>query len=543
MKSVMRLKGKTNFKKYVVQLCVICSPIFVVSSWGQLQEDAPWPMFHRDVRHTGRNSHSGPSDPLLAWSYTICSALVGDPVPASAVGSDGMVYAGAYNNLLTFNPDGALTWSFLTGAGGRTSPPALGSDGKVYVGGHDGYFRAIGSDGKQVWRTGLGICTNSGAVIGSDGTIYVGGGSGSYRCYALNSDGSTKWSYRVANTVSCSSALGSDERVYVGSLDNRLYALNSNGTLGWSYLAGRYVASSPALGSDEKVYVGSSDNRLYAISSVGTLHWSFVAGNRINCSPVLGNYERLYVGSSDYRLYALNSDGTLCWSYPTDWYVVSAPALGGDERVYVGSEDNSLYAFDLNGALSWSYLTGDCVDSALSMGRDGEIFFGSDDLVFYCIKQAPSETSTPTETPPPTASSAPTATPTVATLPLAILPGELTVGQSFTIDLALNKNIAGFFDYYMFIDTIAGFYTISLNGRIQKGLEALYKDVPKFNAPYSTKVRPTVRVPISFGGETVTFYALVMQSGKKPSVDMLTGPVSANPYVIMMDKKSVKIKP
>ena len=253
-----------DVKRLVLPLgSVICSFVFAASSWSQLQ-NAPWPMFHRDVRHTGLSPYAGPSDPVLAWSYTITNALIGDPVPASAIGSDGRVYAGCYENLSTFNPDGTLAWSYATGSGDSTSPPVLGSDGRIYVGGNDGYFRAINSNGALAWQTSLGLGIRSGAALGNNGTIYIAGSNFNPRFYAFTSDGAVKWSYRTGDWMNCSPALGNDERVYVGARDNRLYSFNVNGTLRWSYTTGWYVVSSPALGSDEQVYVGSFDNSLYA---------------------------------------------------------------------------------------------------------------------------------------------------------------------------------------------------------------------------------------------------------------------------------------
>ena len=467
-----------DVKRLVLHLgSVICSFVFAASSWGQLQ-NAPWPMFHRDVRHTGLSPYAGPSDPVLAWSYKISSALVGNPVPSSAIGSDGTVYAGAYQKLFTFNPDGTLAWSYSTGAFGRTTPPALGSDGKVYMGDEDGYFSALNSNGTLTWQTSLGGGIKSGAALGSGGVIYVGGGSLNYRIYSLNSNGTVNWSYRTGYLVNCSPALGSDEVVYVGSLDNRLYALNSHGMLSWSYLTGGYVASSPAIGSDERVYVGSYDNMFYAFNLEGTLHWSYLAGS----------------------------------------YVASSPSLGSD----------------------------------------GGIYFGSDDLVFYCIKQIPTVTPiptitpTPTDTPPisltvtptPTTSGVPTTTPTATQFPsLIVRPGPLAAGQNFSVYLALTKDITQPFDFYFFVATPVGSYTLYLNGKITKGIVPLYRNVQSFTKDYITTVRPSVRIPAGMTGKTVTFYAVFTQAGKKPSVSRVSDLMPDTPHIILMDAASASVNP
>lgn len=532
----------------------VCS--YTTTLWCQSQA-APWPVFHHDAGHTGRSSYSGPSAPLLWWSYQVSSTGVADSIPASTIGSGRQVCVGAYLNVFAFNPDGTQAWSYATD--GRTSPPALGGDGRIYVGGADGCFRSIDSNGTLVWQTSLGLNIKSGAVLGSDGTISVGGGYSSKSFYVLNSNGAIKWSYLTAGWVSCSPAMGSSGRVYVGSRDNRFYAFDSQGTCCWSFVTGFFVISSPSIGSDERVYVGSYDNRLYAFSSNGALCWSFATRGYVCSSTALGNDEKVYVGSADDRFYVVNSDGTLGWSYVTGDGVFSSPALGDDGRVYVGSWDNNLYVFNSNGTLDWSYLTGDYVASSPSLGSEGEVYFGSDDLVFYCIKGEQTETPTitpfPTNSPTPTITSTPvetptqmsptstpTVTPTAPIPPLVVIPGPLTVGQSFSLSLALTVNITQPFDFYLFADSPAGIYSIYLNGNIRKGLKALYKNAPKFNTPYSKMVSPAVRIPASMAGKTITFYALVVEAGKMPPVKKPSDLTPSTPYVIMMAKSSATVE-
>ncbi|MEJ2745557.1 MAG: hypothetical protein P8123_07740, partial [bacterium] len=120
--------------------------------------------------------------------------------------------------------------------------------------------------------------------------------------------------------------------------------------------------------------------------------------------------------------------------------------------------------------------------------------------------------------------------------PLVINPGTLTVGQPFTIALALNDGITQPFDYYMFADSPAGIYTIYMNGKIQKGLKALYRSVPKFNSPYIATIRPPVMIPASMKGKTITFYAVVVEGGKMPPVKKPSDLTPATPYVIMLGK-------
>ncbi|MEJ2745057.1 MAG: hypothetical protein P8123_05140, partial [bacterium] len=120
-------------------------------------------------------------------------------------------------------------------------------------------------------------------------------------------------------------------------------------------------------------------------------------------------------------------------------------------------------------------------------------------------------------------------------------PGSLKAGQPFSVAIALNENITRPFDYYMFVDTPGGIYTICLNGDIQKGLQALCRNVPKFDAPFSTTVNPGVNVPAAMQGQTVTFYAVVVDAGKLPPVSKPSDLTPSTQYVIFMAKDAAVV--
>ena len=113
-------------------------------------------------------------------------------------------------------------WKFKTGDD-VTSSPAIGSDGTIYVGSYDNNLYAINPDGSKKWAFRTGDDVYSSPVIGSDGTIYV--GSDDHNLYAINPDGSKKWNFKTRFEVSSSPAIGSDGTIYVGSEDNYLYAI------------------------------------------------------------------------------------------------------------------------------------------------------------------------------------------------------------------------------------------------------------------------------------------------------------------------------
>jgi hypothetical protein len=129
------------------------------------------------------------------------------------------------------------------------------------------------------------------------------------------------------------------------------------------------------------------------------------------------------------------------------------------------------------------------------------------------------------------------------TAPLVIEPGALIAGQAFSVSLKSTEDITQSFDFYLLAETSAGVYTIYFNGTVEKGIHALYRNVPGFSAPFSTTINSTVRIPPGMAGKTVTFYAVVVDAGKMPPVKRLSDLTPETLYVIMMDKETVPVGP
>jgi hypothetical protein len=51
----------------------------VLIALGQLQ-DSPWPMFHHDLKLTGRSPYEGALTPTLRWSYNTGSDVRSSPI-------------------------------------------------------------------------------------------------------------------------------------------------------------------------------------------------------------------------------------------------------------------------------------------------------------------------------------------------------------------------------------------------------------------------------------------------------------------------------
>ncbi|UCF06524.1 MAG: PQQ-binding-like beta-propeller repeat protein [bacterium] len=128
------------------------------------------------------------------------------------------------NKLWAYNFDLNFEWSFTTGDH-IVGCPAIGADGTIYVGSYDNNLYAVNPDGSEKWRYTTGGDIYSSPAIGADGTIYV--GSKNHRLYAIDSSGALKWSYKTDGAIYSSPAIGPNGGTYVGSMDGHLYCLGT----------------------------------------------------------------------------------------------------------------------------------------------------------------------------------------------------------------------------------------------------------------------------------------------------------------------------
>jgi outer membrane protein assembly factor BamB len=364
---------------------------------------------------------------------------------APVIGPDGTIYVGALDGrVYAFTPDGALKWSYATGARIEYASAALSAAGVLYQNTSTGIYALNAADGAFRWKNA--DCGGANApVIGTDGTVYSAGGTSKRLC-AIKPDGTVKWTYRMSNVTSRSApAIAPSGVIYVGSYDRNLYAVNPDGTLRWTHATGDLVLSSPAIGADGTVYVGAADGLLYAINPNGSRKWSYRIGSV--SSPVIAADGTIYAAGGGY-LRALAPNGSSRWSYFIGNQGDSSPAIGANGVVYVGSVDPRLYAIAPNGSSVWTYTTSGAVISSPAIGADGTLYFGSSGGRFYALAGGPVLTPTPTRTPSatPTPTSTPSATPTPTSTAgvngtrLYLYPSATTrdVNELFTLELWAN---------------------------------------------------------------------------------------------------------
>lgn len=564
--------------------------------------DTPWPMFMHDVKHTGRSESTGPSMPLLSWSYR------GLEIHSVALGDNGSIYGGGESHILALTSTGSLDWSYRIDSIDNTivkACPAVGNGGHIYVEDSLGYFYCLTSAGSLEWLFAEFLPVSdacSSAAVGSNGNIYVGS---FFNMNVLAPDRSRIWSYNVYEYgQNASPALDSDNRVYTGTW-SALYVFASGGSLEWSY-AVNGGTSMPVLGNDGHIYYGSryyADSPFYAFTSSGILDWSYsTEGFSFSC-PAMGSDGRIHVGAMDNKLYAFSSDGVLCWSYETGGDLTNTPAMGSNDGIYILSSlsdgDNNLYALTSVGSLAWSYLTGSSYASP-ALGSNGELYIGGgtgDGVAFYCFRDptsiptetppstetptitptptntptiTPTPTNTPTETPTPTPTEpptltptetptntptltptetptpspteTPTATPTVLTA-LQVLPGVPQVGGRAVCGVELSQSIRRPFDFYLLAGGQCGTYTLGLDGAVEQGIRPDCTGVPSLAAPYAMEIVMRFVYPPGFAGKRITYYAVVTEAGKIPPVARLSDLTPSTPYVIMLSEETVTVQP
>ena len=373
-------------------------------------QESPWPMFRHDLKNTGYTPYTGPSNPTLAWNYTVNDGITSSP----SIGSDGTIYFGSgldlFNpydtKLYALNPEGSLKWSYQT-TGGIFSSPALGPNNTIYFTSYDHCLYAIedlGTHANLTWKIDLGLFLLSSPAIAPDGTIYV--GSPNFYFFAINPNGTVKWLYETDWCIISSPAIVEDGTIYVGSKDHYLYAFDDEieGPK-WSFPAGVFydghlVDSSPAVGEDGTIYFGTDqygafgqdpipvNTSFWAINPDGSLKWSFDTEDGVESSPAIGPDGTIYFGSYDNNLYAVKdvgNQGILQWKFETNDSIDGSPAVDGDGVIYFGSRDNIIYALNPNGTIKWTYETNGDLESSPSIDGNGYLYIGSFDSNLYCI--------------------------------------------------------------------------------------------------------------------------------------------------------------
>ncbi len=315
--------------------------------------------------------------PTNQWLIT-----VGLTDSSPAVGGDGTIYLGSFNQKLwAVASNGVTRWQFQTGSEIKSSP-AIGSDGTIYFGCRDRKFYAVSPQGKKKWAFPTGAWVDSSPALGRDGTIYF--GSWDKHFYALNPDGTLKWQFATGGEIDSSPAVGADEIIYFGSYDKKLYALALDGHKRWEYATGGPIISSPALNGNGVVYFTSVDGFFYALNPDGSLRWRLKTGGTTESSPVIGVDGMIYVGVND-SLWAITPEGTKQGERDLRNTICASPTVVEDNVVYVLSVYGKLAALDADEHALWSFQVLGPNQASPGIGADGSLYAAGQNNVFCAL--------------------------------------------------------------------------------------------------------------------------------------------------------------
>ena len=353
-----------------------------------------WPMWRRDLQHSGVTTGGPGSDLELAWKFE-----TGDEVQGSPSIAGGKVYIGSKDNHLYAleAATGVLVWKFKAGNFVRSTPAI--ADGRIFFGA-DGVYSLDATSGSLLWKfntTGNPIYSSPAVV---NGIVHIGGMD--KHVYALDAvTGTEIWRFETGDdpNIYCSPAVV-DGIVYIGSDNPYMFALNaSTGAEIWRFRTKDEIFSSPTV-KDGVVYFGSEndDGNIYALdASTGSKLWNHTNDlYGIGSSPTIAD-GIVYIGTKDRHVYALDSaNGAEIWDFEMKKSTSSSPAVS-DGVVYIGSADNNTYALDAaTGALLWSYEMGDFVTYTSPAIGKGLVVIGSFDHHVYAFRAR--ETVAPTAT-------------------------------------------------------------------------------------------------------------------------------------------------
>lgn len=365
---------------------------------AQLQTNAPWPMFHQNLKHTGitnKNILGVQNNPNIKWTFKADGIINSSP----AISPDGTIYFGTSNGTLYAVTNGKLKWlNNISPGTSINSSPAIGKDGTIYFGCQNTDIYAL-TNGNIKWSYNSTQWIDwASPVIDTNGVVYI--GNGYFILYAMT-NGNYKWNITlIGNQINTSPALGNDGTIYVGVGDtdlneSRLFARNiSDGTPKWALNNLGFILSSPAIDKDNTVYIGTgvSTCKLYAVTN-GAVKWSFTAGSNIYSSPAIDDNNVIYFGCQDKYLYAVTNE-FLKWKFLTSDYIdLSSPVIGKDNTIYIGNMSGDFYAVNPNSTKKWHISLGGQIQGTAAIGSDGTIYIGTSTSNLYAIGEGESSST------------------------------------------------------------------------------------------------------------------------------------------------------
>jgi outer membrane protein assembly factor BamB len=364
---------------------------------------ADWPVYGRDVFHSGRAEGKLDAPLAVAWKFA-SRPYYGLPQGSPPTVNEGSpivigntIYFASRDRLYALDSSsGAMKWRYPSGseaASTMRSTPTY-ADGVLYVGANDGNLYALDAEtGSQKWifRT-TGSLRSHPVVVKSSpndpGMVIF--GSDDDNLYAISTTGDqVLWKYSDArgDIASALAYSAEDGLVYFIGSDLMLHAVNvATGKRKWATrVPVAQLNVSPVIYEDRIFMPAGTAVHTYRRRTGTSTVISFRGANEVEtdisttpivtadpASPGNVNAGLLYFGDRNGNFYCGTFKGERRWKVRLDGRAIAMPVLT-DDVLYVGTERAFVYALSAkDGSILWAYRS--------EAPRDYQAQFGHHDI-------------------------------------------------------------------------------------------------------------------------------------------------------------------
>ncbi|MGB9749700.1 MAG: PQQ-binding-like beta-propeller repeat protein [Caldisericia bacterium] len=410
---------KNKFFSFMTILFLITNSFLGLVN-GLDNQQSSWPMFMKDIRHTGLGDITIDPVKLPKKDDPIAKAQLSSNSKSSPIVANGYVYVGDYNGYLyAFSINDAKNivisggtwqpkWTYQT-PNLITSAP-LYNNGKIYVtsGGdvnkNTGLYAFNATTGEKLWEFSDSTQPQifrgqaEGSPVFAEGKIiFATNGIESY-VYAIDAEtGNLIWKFPLSNHGVKGSPCILGGVVYVLTFDGFVYAIDVLG--GTAPLASYKI---PGITSFQNYSTISTDgNYLYIpvksqysyengkvifLTSILTFVREFSTNSQFSATTSVGD-DSIYIGDELGRFYSIEKNtATIRAGFPfqAGGKIESSAAISGD-YIYFGSNDKKIYGLNRRtGVKLWEFETAGEIQSSPAIAEGG-IFVVSQDHYLYAF--------------------------------------------------------------------------------------------------------------------------------------------------------------
>lgn len=410
---------KNKFLSLLIIIFLIITTFLEITN-GINNQQSTWPMFMKDIRHTGVSDIIINPNKLPKDNDPVVKALLKTNSKSSPIVANGFVYVGDFGGwLYAFSINDAKNvilnggswepkWTNQTPNLITSSP--LFYNGKIYVtsGGdvnrNSGLYAFNATTGEKLWEfsdlTNLDIFrgqAEGSPVITEGKVIFATNGLESY-VYAVDAEtGSLVWRFPLSNHGVKGSPCVLGGVVYVLTFDGFVYAIDVLG--GTAPLASYKISGITSFQNYSSI--STDGNYLYVpvksqfpyengkvvfLTSILTFVREFSINSHFSASVAVGD-DSIYIGDELGKFYSIEKGtGSIKPGFPLQigGKIESSAAISGD-YIYFGSNDKKIYGLNRrNGVKLWEYETSGEIQSSPAIAEGG-IFVTSQDHYLYAF--------------------------------------------------------------------------------------------------------------------------------------------------------------